>query len=181
MTPFIALLRGINVSGHRKVPMAELRTLCEGLGYTEVRTYIQSGNVLFSGTDKSQAVEAALEKAIAAHFGFAVDVIVRTAAQWPAYLKTNPFPEASAQEPNRVMLALSKAPPKKDALAALRERAVAGERLEAVGEALWFHYGEGVAGSKLSPALIDRLVGSPVTARNWRTVQKLAELAGVTG
>jgi uncharacterized protein (DUF1697 family) len=75
------------------------------------------------------------------------------------------------------MLALSKAPPKSEAVEGLRERAVGGERIVRVGDALWIHYGSGVAKSKLSPALFDRLVGSPVTARNWRTVLKLSELA----
>ncbi len=163
--------------------MAELRELCEGCGYAEVRSYIQSGNLIFNSAsaDKAEAIELALEKAIAAKFGFSVDVLVRSAQKWPALLQGNPFPQAAAAAPNLVMMALGKRPPHKDAVAALRERAKNGERIESAGEAIWFHYAQGVAGSKLSPALIDRLVGSPVTARNIRTVQKLAELAGVSG
>jgi uncharacterized protein (DUF1697 family) len=179
MTCFIALLRGINVGGNRKIPMAELRELCGELGFEDVQSYIQSGNLVFTASGKADAVEARLEKAIEKRFGFAVDVIVRTAAQWPAYVKGNPLPEASEKEPQLVHLALSKSPPKKDAVAALRERATTGERIEAAGEAIWIHFAGGVARSKLSPTVFDRLVGSPVTARNWRTVQKLAELAGV--
>lgn len=75
------------------------------------------------------------------------------------------------------MLALSKAPPKRDMLDGLRERTARGERIVQVGDALWIHYGRGVAKSKLLPGLLDRLVGSPVTTRNWRTVLKLDELA----
>lgn len=179
MATFIALLRGINVSGHKKIPMADLRALGTGCGYKDVQSYIQSGNLIFTSSGAEAELEAELEKAIAARFGFAVDVLVRSAQKWPALLAGNPFPQAAVAEPNLLMLALAKRPPHKDAVAALRERAKHGERIEAAGEAIWFHYAQGVAGSKLSPALIDRLVGSPVTARNVRTAHKLAELAGV--
>lgn len=175
----IALLRGINVTGKNKIPMAELRALCAELGWAAVQTYIQSGNVVFQADAALARLEGDLEQAITRHFGLRIAVIARTAADWPAYVSGNPYPEASRDEPNLVMLALSKAPPKEDAAEALRERAAQGERITRVGDALWVHYSAGVARSKLSPALFDRLVGSPVTARNWRTVLKLAELAGV--
>ena len=181
MARYIVLLRGINVGSTRKVPMADLRALCDGLGFTQVETYIQSGNLLLTAKGGAAAVEAALETALEKRFGFPVSVLVRTPAQWAAYVKGNPLLEVSEAEPNRVMLALSKAPPREDALAKLRERATPTERLEAAGDALWVHFGQGAGTSKLSPALWDRLVGSPVTARNWRTVRKLAELAGVSG
>ncbi len=177
---FIALLRGINVGGHNKIPMAELRSLCAELGWKDVQTYIQSGNVVFTAGAAPAVLEAELERAIERRFGLVIAVIVRAATDWPAYAKSNPFPEASEKEPKAVMLALSKAPPKADAETALRERAVHGERIVQAGDALWIHFSDGVAGSKLSPALVDRLVGSPVTARNWRTVLKLGELAGQT-
>jgi len=180
MALFIALLRGINVGSTRKVPMADLRALCGELGFAQVESYIQSGNLVFTASGKAAAVEDALENALEKRFGFAVAVLVRTPAQWAEYIQGNPLLEASEKEPNRVMLALSKAPPKKDAVEKLRERATT-ERFEAAGDALWVHYAEGAGSSKLSPALWDRLVGSPVTARNWRTVQKLAELAGLSG
>lgn len=179
MTTFIALLRGINVGGHRPVPMAELRVLCGELGLADAQTYIQSGNLVFAATGTARALEARLEQAIAGRFGFAVDVLVRGAAQWPGYVAGNPMPEAAEAQPNLVLLGLSKSPPRPDAVAALRERAAAGERVEAAGEALWFHFPQGSARTKLTPAAIDRAVGSPVTTRNWRTVQKLAEMAGV--
>lgn len=177
MTTFIALLRGINVGGNKKIAMAELRALCADCGCANVQSYIQSGNLIFTRSGSEAAAEAELERAIAARFGFTVDVLVRDGAKWPALLAGNPFREAALAQPNLVMMALAKRPPQRDAVAALRERARHGERIESAGEALWFHYPQGVAGSRLSPALIDRLVGSPVTARNIRTVHKLAELA----
>lgn len=178
MSTFIGLLRGINVGGHNKVPMAELRPLCAEIGWKDVQTYIQSGNLVFTAGGAPAALEAEIERAIERHFGLTVSVIVRAAKDWPPYIKGNPFPEASEKEPNAVMLGLSKSPPKAGAEAGLRERATHGERIVQVGEALWIHFSDGVAGSKLSPGLLDRLVGSPVTTRNWRTVLKLGEMAG---
>jgi uncharacterized protein (DUF1697 family) len=163
------------------VPMTELRSLCEKQGWTQVRTYIQSGNVIFMAAGPRAELETRLERAIETHFGLSIPVIVRTGKDWPDYVAGNPFPEASHLEPNRVMLALSKARPAADAAERLRERAVQGERIERVDDALWVHYPAGVGKSKLSPALFDRLVGSPVTARNWRTVLRIDEMAGESG
>jgi len=170
---FIGLLRGINVGGNNKIPMSELCSLCSHLGWADVRNYIQSGNLVFVANSTSATLEKKLEQAIQKQFGLSIPVIVRSAAQWPAYVKNNPFPAASKKEPNTVMLALSKAPPKPDAVKLLRERAVNGERIEQTRDALWIHFKQGVAGSRLSPALFDRLAGSSVTLRNWRTVLKL--------
>lgn len=173
----IALLRGINVGGHNRVPMAELRTLCEELGWTGVRTYIASGNVVFGAAADPPALESELESAIEDRFGLSVAVIVRDAEAWHAYAEANPFPVASGNEPNRVALVLAKSPPLAGAAPGLRERAADGERVERVGDVLWVHFPQGAGRSRLSPSAMERLVGSPVTARNWRTVRKLAELA----
>jgi uncharacterized protein (DUF1697 family) len=173
---FIALLRGINVTGRNKIPMADLRTLCSKNGMSEVETYIQSGNIVLSASGSADAVETQLETLIEKKFKFSIPVIVRRASEWAAYMKGNPFPEASATEPNLVMLALSKRKPNADALGGLRARAASGEQIERVGDALWIHFDRGVANSKLAPGLFDRVVGSPVTTRNWRTVVKLGEM-----
>jgi uncharacterized protein (DUF1697 family) len=178
---FIALLRGINVGGKNLLPMAELRALCAGLGWEGVQTYIQSGNVVFRARTPRATLEQALERAIARRFDLAIPVIVRAARDWPALLAGNPFPEAARKEPNAVMVALSRRPPPDRAAAGVLERAVNGERVRQVGDVLWIHYARGVAKSKLSPGLLDRLVGSPVTTRNWRTALKLEELAGRVG
>src|ERR1051326_7962794 len=115
MTPFVALLRAGNVGG-RKVPMADLRKLAEGLGFTEVQTYIQSGNLVLAGKGTAAAVEAKLEKAIAAKFGIEVPVIARTAEQWKAYLAVpKPFAAAAKEAPAKVVLGLSKQPPRQGA------------------------------------------------------------------
>ncbi|HYD36504.1 MAG TPA: DUF1697 domain-containing protein [Allosphingosinicella sp.] len=176
MARLIALLRAVNVGG-RKLPMAELRDLCVELGWKQVETYIQSGNLVFHAKGRSEALEARLEKAIKERFGLDVPAIVRTASQWADCLAANPFAEVARRAPNRLQLLVSKRPPAAGAAEKLTERAQAGERVEPAGGALWLHYPEGVGRSKLTPALIDKACGSPSTARNWRTAVKLREMA----
>ena len=173
----IALLRGINVGGHKKVPMAELRELASGLGLDDVTTYIQSGNLLFDTSTDPADVETSLEQAIADHFGFSVDVVVRTNARWLEYAASSPFPDAETDRPNLLHLALCKHAVPDDALEKLTPYASANERIIAIDDALWIDFATSVGTSKLTPKVLDRAAGSPVTARNWRTVQKLAELA----
>jgi uncharacterized protein (DUF1697 family) len=172
----IALLRGINVGGNRKLPMAELRSICTDLGWTDVQSYIQSGNLIFRSSAEPARLETDLEKAIEHRFGFSVAVLVRAGEELPGYVAGNPFPDESERQPNRVMLALSKRPPNAGAVDELERRATAGERVVQVGDAIWIHYPGGSGPSKLSPGLLDRVTGSPVTTRNWRTVLKLQEM-----
>jgi uncharacterized protein (DUF1697 family) len=174
---FIALLRGVNVSGANMMAMADFRAACARTGWEDVATYIQSGNLVFSAEGSAAAHEAALETLIEKEFGLSVAVIVRSAGQWRDYVEGNPFAKAAAEEPNRLMLCLSKAKPDPGAAAALQERAMDGEQVRLAGDALWIHFPGGSGTSKLSPALMNRLVGSPVTTRNWRTVSKLREMA----
>ena len=176
MPVHIALLRGINVGGNNKIPMAELRSLCAEIGWEKAETYIQSGNVVFEAAGAAAQLEAALEKAIESRFGISISVIVRSGKDWPAYIAANPFPEAAEEEPNRLMLGLSKSPPNEDAADLLQERAKDGEQVRLAGGALWIHFPGGSGTSKLSLALIDRLAGSPVTTRNWRTLLKLRDM-----
>ncbi len=176
MTRWIALLRGINVGGHNKIPMAELRAVCSGIGWQNVSTYIQSGNIVFDADGILSTVEKQLTDAIAAQFGHRIHVIVRPAAAWPLYLRINPFPEVSEAEPNRVMLALSKKPLAPDAAENLSKYATAGESIAQRTDSLWIHYASGSAKTKITPALLDRLAGSPVTTRNWRTVLKIGDM-----
>ena len=175
MARFVALLRAVNVGG-RKLPMAELRGLCGDLGWDEVATYVQSGNVVFAASGSAAELETALEKAVEDRFGFHSEAMVRTAAQWRALIGANPFADDAKRAPGRVLLGVPKRPLAKAAAAGIAARAAAGERVEVAGGALWFHYPQGVGRSKLTPSLIDRFAGSPVTARNWGTVTALGEM-----
>lgn len=178
---WLALLRGINVGGNKKVPMATLRGLAEGLGWTAVQTYIQSGNLVFRAKGKPATLAAALEQAIEGEFGFEVPVIVCGAAAWTGFAAGSPFPEAEAARPNLLHLALAKVAVPAAAAAGLSPYCKAGERLVVREGALWIDFAEGVARSKLAPAVLDRVVGGTVTARNWRTVQALAALFAAGG
>lgn len=174
MARLIALLRAVNVGG-RKVGMAELREVCDAGGFGDVRTYIASGNLVLSG--KEAGAEERLEALIERRFGIEVPVIVRTPSQWATYVAKNPLPKEAAEAPSRFVLAVSKTPAARSAAQALSTRAESGEVIARCGDALVLCFPAGISQSKLSPALIDRLVGSPTTGRNWNTVLKLAELA----
>lgn len=173
---FVALLRGINVGGRNRIPMAQLRSICAGINCQEIQSYIQSGNLVFTSLSWAEALEQGLERAIGQAFPFSVPVIVRRASSWSRYVKGNPFPNESKKEANRVLLSLSKLPPRADAASELQQRAIRGDRVVKKDDAIWIHCPNGVGRSNLTPAMLDRYVGSPVTARNWRTVLKLDEM-----
>jgi uncharacterized protein (DUF1697 family) len=177
MTRLIALIRGINVGSTRKLPMAELRAACAREGFGEVRTYIQSGNLVLDHGDAKHA-ETRLAALIHACFGLDVPVIARSSAQWDKLIATCPFPDEARDAPKLFHLLICKEPPQSGAVEALRERAKHGEKIAAWGDEIAIHFINGVADSKLAPSLIDRLVGSAATARNWNTVLKLQEMAG---
>ena len=173
---FIALLRGINVTGKNKIPMAELRSLAAGLGWRSVNTYIQSGNVVFEASGAGGKFETLLEDAISKRFELSIPVVVRSARAWRTYVANNPFTKECETRPNLVHLAVSKKRPNKGAVEQLNAQAQSGERVVAIEDALFIDYPGGAGKSKLTPALFDRLVGSPVTARNWRTVLRLGSM-----
>ena len=152
-TAFIALLRGINVGGNNKIGMTELREVCGGLGWRDVQTYIQSGNVVLRAKGTAAEIEQELEASIAAEFGLKISVVVRDAPSWQTYVKKCPFPAEAESAPNFLHLCLSKAKPAKDCVKQLQERAKNGEQIKLVGDALWIHFGGGVGKSKLSPAV----------------------------
>ena len=167
MAAFIALLRAVNVGGTGKLPMSELKAMCEELGFISVRTYIASGNVVFASRKSEATVKAALEKRLAAYAGKTVGVMVRSAAEMAQVSADNPFPKAA---PHRTMaIFLDEAPPK-DTLATIRGRK--DEEIKLGRREIYVHYGEGMAKSKLViPA------AKTGTARNMNTVAKLVELA----
>lgn len=180
-TTWVALMRGINVGGNRKLPMARLRELCVARGWDNPRTYIQSGNLIVGAPGPLEAVREALESMIAAEFGFSTDVIMCAASDWAGYVAANPFADDAQAQPKSVHLCLSRSPLAEDAAQKLRERAQSHERVVQAGGALWIDYGLSIADSKLTPAFIDRCAGSTVTGRNWNSVLKIAELIGENG
>ena len=180
MTTWILLLRGINVGGNNRLPMRELVTLLEGLGLRDVRTWIQSGNVVFATDDAADGDPAALAAAITAAIreahGFAPRSMLLEAPALRAAIASNPFPEADA-EPATVHLFFLDAPPPSPDLAGIEAIRGPRERVIIDGAVLYLHTPDGLGRSRLSERA-ERLVGVPATARNWKTVRRLEELAG---
>jgi uncharacterized protein (DUF1697 family) len=168
MTSFVALLRAVNVGGTGKLPMSELKDMCEELGLSAVRTYIASGNVVFESRKSEAAVKAAMERRLEAYAGKPVGVLVRTAAEMAQVLADNPFPKAA---PNRTMAVfLDRAPPA-DTLAGVRGQN--DEEIRLGRREIYIHYGQGMGKSKLVIA-----AAKAGTARNMNTVAVLAKMAG---
>ncbi len=167
MPTHIALLRAINVGGTGKLPMAELRRLCESLGFAKVRTYIQSGNVVFDTRLSAARAKATLEAALEARLGRRHAAIVRSPAQLADVERDNPFRDA---DPARVLVVFLDAPPLHDAVKGWR---IPGrEQLHLAGRELFIHFAEGMGRSKLKVPFAD--IG---TARNLNTIRAILELA----
>ena len=168
MTAYIALLRAVNVGGTGKLPMTELKAMCEALGFEGVRTYIASGNVVFTSRKSESAVKKALEAQLEAYAGKPVGVIVRTSVEMQAVLKANPFPKAPG---NRTVAIFLDARPPADALASVKGRK--DEEIGLGAREIYVRYDDdGMGQSKLViPA------AKTGTARNMNTIATLAKMA----
>lgn len=167
VTTYIALLRAVNVGGTGKLPMAELRAMCERAGFGDVRTYIASGNALFTSRLGETQVKKRLEGELEAYAGRHIPILVRTAVEMRAVLERNPFPESDRSATVAIFL---DAPPPPDALTTLRGRK--DEEIRLGTREIYVDYKGGIGTSKLRIA-----AARDGTARNINTVAKLAELA----
>ena len=178
MPRYVALLRSVNVAGHGRIAMNELRASFEGLKYTDVITYIQTGNVLFSSGSKSEAkVAAAIEERLAADFGDAPAVIVRTVPELLRIGTASPYPKQGANA-SRHHVTFLVTEPTAEALAALTLPPSGRDELVLDGREVYVHTPDGYAGTKYTGTFIERRLGVLSTTRNWNTVTKLCELAG---
>jgi uncharacterized protein (DUF1697 family) len=176
MTSFVALLRAVNLPG-KPLSMAALREMAEGLGFTKVRTLLQSGNLVFDSDDgDAEALEHRLEAGAKKALGLDTDIIVRTADDISEAINANPYPEAGRDDPGRLLVVFLKAAPREGALDALRASIKGTETVEARGRHLYAVYPDGQGRSKLTMQLIEKHLGTRGTARNWNTVRKLAEM-----
>lgn len=168
MTVYVALLRAVNVGGTGTLPMAALRAMCAATGFSNVRTHIASGNVVFASRAGEAAVKSKLQRALEAYAGTPVGVMVRTGAEMAAVLAANPYRDAP---PNRTVAIFLDAPPPRDALAGITGRK--DEEVALGVREIFVHYKQGMGTSKLRiPA------AKTGTARNMNTVAKLAAMAG---
>ena len=176
----IVLLRGINVGGYNKVPMADLRTALSEAGFGDVSTYIASGNVLLDAGDRDEAeVVDEVADVVTERFGLTIPIVARSVVDWPAILAANPFPAAEAK-PKFLHVSLCDRAPDPGAKAAFDAEAFSPDRVEIVGRELYLWYPNGSGRSKLNGAVLERKLDVTTTARNWSTMLKLAELTSST-
>ena len=166
MTRYAAFLRAVNVGGTGKLPMAELRLMCEGLGFSKVQTYIASGNVVFESSLSAAKTKAALEARVAEYLGKPTGIFMRDHAALEAMIATNPFPDAQG---NRLMVILMDDSPTQAMITAAKFKA--DEQLALGNACLYVHYPSGMGQSKL------KIPGAEQgTARNMNTITKMLEL-----
>lgn len=177
MTAFVSLLRGINVGGHHKIRMDELKELYESLGFKDVLPYIQSGNVVFTSDEADLArLRRQIEEGLEKKFGFHVEVIVRTSAELREILDNNPFQGQQSKESKWVVVMFLAARPDEIAQADLLKTYVGPEELFIIGKEVYIYYTEGIGRSKLSHSLIEKKLKTVGTARNWNTILQLQKL-----
>jgi uncharacterized protein (DUF1697 family) len=172
----VALLRGVNLGARNRVAMAALADALQARDFAPVRTYLQSGNVVFSSELPESRLANDVKRTVRERFGIDVDVLVRTRAELAAVVASNPL-AALATDPKRYQVSFLARELDRASLDRVRALAVESERLEAVGRELYAWHPHGVARSKLWAGLAARTLGVPATARNWTTVEKLLALA----
>lgn len=179
MSVHIGLVRAVNLPGHNKLTMADLRALIERLGFQDVRTLLQSGNVVFrSGGGTTPQLEQALEKAAQERLRLKTDFFVRTTGDWRDVITNNPFPKEAERDPGHLLVMFLKDAPDRAQVTALQKAIKGREVVRANGRQAYFVYPDGVGRSKLTSALIEKMLGTRGTARNWNTVLKLGALSG---
>jgi uncharacterized protein (DUF1697 family) len=177
VTRLIALLRGINVGGNKRMAMADLRALLTALGYRDVETLLQSGNAVLTADGADPAdVAADIESAIERQLGMAVSVIVRTGDDLRDVIARNPLPDA-VTEPVKLHVAFLSARPDAGRFEAVDQERFAPDAIRLGERALYIWYRDGAGRSKLTNDVIERALGVRATSRNWNTVTKMADLA----
>lgn len=175
---YVALMRGLNVGTRNRLPMTDLVAAFEAEGCSDVRTYVQSGNIVFSASvDVVADLAAAVEARLGAKHGITTPVVLRTGAELAATVAANPF-LARGEDPKLQHVAFLSAYPEPDRVESLDPNRSPPDELAVVGCDVFLHLPGGVGRSKLTNAYLDRCLGVVSTARNWRTVLALADMAG---
>jgi uncharacterized protein (DUF1697 family) len=178
MGRYVAFLRGINVGGNATIPMAELRTVLAGCGYTEVSTLLNSGNAIFTAPgDRPAEIETEMAAAIEARFGRAVRCLVRTGAELARVLAADPY-AGVATDGARYVVAFLAGEPDPARLAAIDPDGYLPDRFAAAGREIYIWCPNGLADTKFTHAFFERRLGVAATVRNWNTVRKAASACG---
>lgn len=175
---YIAILRGINVGKGRKVPMADLKKLCESLGLKNVQTYIQSGNLFFElmQTEPIPQLETRLQKAFSEAFGFEIPVLIRTSEEWTVSIAQNPFFKEENVNIECLHLTCLKELPSPELLEKIKTFQYLPDRYEIIGRDVFIFCAAGYGTSKLVISFFESKLKVPATTRNWKTVMKLNEM-----
>ncbi|MGB5555396.1 MAG: DUF1697 domain-containing protein [Flavobacteriaceae bacterium] len=177
METYVVLLRGINVGGHKKIKMAELRTMLEKHDFKNVRTYIQSGNVVLNSDEKNaHIVEQKIQLALRDTFGFDVPVLVKSVTDLNIILRENPFQESEDLANNRVYFVLLQEAPATDSINSIDPKNYPSEQYHITNACVYLLFGEGFGNAKLNTNELERKLKVSATARNYRTMTKLLEL-----
>ena len=178
MAIYIGLLRAVNVAARNMISMSDLRDLLTGIGAQDGRTLLQSGNVVFRSDERSAgALEQQMEAAAAERLRLTTDVFVRSAAEWKAIIKANPFPREAKQDPSHLLVVPLKVTPKPVRVTALQGAITGSEIVKVHGPCAYIIYPDGIGRSRLTSALIEKHLETRGTGRNWNTVLKLDALA----
>ncbi|MXY78615.1 MAG: DUF1697 domain-containing protein [Chloroflexi bacterium] len=181
MSVSVALLRGINVGGKNRLPMKELAAMFVEAGCDDVRTYIQSGNVLFrAGSAPAADIPSLISASILDRFGYRVPVVTRTARELEEIVHRNPFPQAGA-EADKLHVAFLAEQPDDAQMDALDPNRSPGDEFAVSGREIYLHCPNGLARTKLTNSYFDSTLSTTSTMRNWKTVRKLLELATGAG
>jgi len=176
MTRHILLLRGINLAARNRIAMADLRGVLEDAGFEDVRTYLQSGNVVVSSTAKSDDVARKTKRLIAKHFDLDIAVVVRSRAQLAKIVERNPL-KTVAKNPKRYQVSFLETKPTREVVRRVEEAAVPPEQVVAIGREIYAWHPDSIGRSRLWTLLAGQRLGITATARNWTTVTKLLSLA----
>lgn len=170
----IALLRGINITGNRILPMADLRSLCADIGLVDPVTYIASGNVIFGSDDPAAEIEKAIRAAIDAAFGYDVKVMVRAPSKFEEIIQGNPYAE---REPKSLAVTLLADDADPEKLKPLVDADYGNDEFAVIGDVVYLYLPDGYGRTKLHNNFFESKLKTSATTRNWRTMNKLAELA----
>lgn len=179
MNTYIILLRGINVGGKNKIKMADLKAMCVSMGYQNVQTYIQSGNIVLETTETNVVViEEALKQQIKDTFGYDIAVLVRTPIYWANAIAENPFLiEMPEVETKLLHLTFLAAEPSSDLLTKLEAIDYGEDQFKVVADRMYLYFPNGYGRTKLTNTVVEKKLQVAATTRNWRTVNKLLDLA----
>ncbi|PYI55732.1 DUF1697 domain-containing protein [Paenibacillus flagellatus] len=176
MNRYVALLRGINVSGQKPIKMADLKRMFEEMGFARVQTYIQSGNVLFEAEGEAETIRREIERGIEESFGFEVTVVLRTTADMERVVRSCPFPADALKEGESLYVSLLADTPSPQAIDKLPGYSDDIDEYRIAGRDVYILCRKGFGQSKFSNSFLERKLGVAATNRNWQTMTKLVAL-----